>query len=77
MNLSEVDRELERGPTLYYWEVPGVAAGYCEDPSWCGTMRWFYEVTQNSLPLTSLISLMDNRMRLMIEEKYLKEEPNV
>jgi len=28
MNLSEVDRELERGPTLYYWEVPGVGAGY-------------------------------------------------
>ena len=28
MNLSEVDQEIAREPTLYYWEVPGVAAGY-------------------------------------------------
>ena len=28
MNLAEVDQEILREPTLYYWEVLGVAAGY-------------------------------------------------
>jgi len=50
MNLAEVDQEILREPTLYYWEVPGVAAGYRKTKKEANTARSIFRIYGDTNP---------------------------